>query len=95
MPTCKYGVALGSELNSSTGHLGDLGNAYEPHIRVSLFFSGMSWFDTSNFTSLAKTALSQAQKSIDKVLDIEQDGEGDGTSSVAVKGKPSSSFMET
>ena len=55
----------------------------------------MSWFDTSNFTSLAKTALSQAQKSIDKVLDIEQDGEGDGTSSVAVKGKPSSSFMET
>lgn len=33
----------------------------------------MSWFDTSSFSSFAKTALSQAQnlqKSIDKVLDI-------------------------
>ena len=33
----------------------------------------MSWFDTSGFSSYAKTALSQAQKSIDRVLDIEQD----------------------
>lgn len=33
----------------------------------------MSWFDTSNFASLAKTALTQAQKSIDKVLDIEEE----------------------
>lgn len=36
----------------------------------------MSWFDTSSFSSFAKTALSQAhnlQKSIDRVLDIEDD----------------------
>ena len=33
----------------------------------------MSWFDPSGFSSFAKTALSQAQKSIDRVLDIEQD----------------------
>lgn len=33
----------------------------------------MSWFDSSGFSSFAKTALSQAQKSIDRVLDIEQD----------------------
>ena len=32
----------------------------------------MSWFDSS--FSFAKTALSQAQKSIDKVLDIKEDG---------------------
>lgn len=31
----------------------------------------MSWFDSS--FSFAKTALSQAQKSIDKVLDIKED----------------------
>ena len=41
----------------------------------------MSWFDASGFSSFAKTALSQAQKSIDKVLDIEQDE----TSSAASK----------
>lgn len=34
----------------------------------------MSWFDTTAFTSYAKTALATAQKSIDKVLDIEDDG---------------------
>ncbi|XP_067044419.1 TATA element modulatory factor-like isoform X3 [Acropora muricata] len=36
----------------------------------------MSWFDTTSFSSFAKTALSQAhnlQKSIDRVLDIEDD----------------------
>ena len=30
----------------------------------------MSWFDTSSFSKYAKTALRQAQKNIDKVLDI-------------------------
>lgn len=45
-------------------------------------FSGnMSWFDSS--LSFAKTAFSQAQKSIDKVLDIseteqQQEGKGGG-----------------
>ncbi|XP_031563330.1 TATA element modulatory factor-like [Actinia tenebrosa] len=32
----------------------------------------MSWFDASSFTSYAKTALASAQKSIDKVLDIDE-----------------------
>ena len=34
----------------------------------------MSWLDSS--FSFAKTALSQAQKSIDRVLDIKEGGEG-------------------
>lgn len=39
-----------------------------------------SWFDTSNFASLAKSALSQAQKQIDKALEMAADGEdSDGT----------------
>ncbi|GLV42283.1 uncharacterized protein CBL_03020 [Carabus blaptoides fortunei] len=33
----------------------------------------MSWFDTSGFASLAKTALKEAQKTIDKALDIKDD----------------------
>ncbi|XP_041986284.1 TATA element modulatory factor [Aricia agestis] len=44
----------------------------------------MNWFDTSGLTSLAKTALKEAQKTIDKALDIqddsgdEQEGAADG-----------------
>ncbi|XP_068618483.1 TATA element modulatory factor isoform X2 [Battus philenor] len=33
----------------------------------------MNWFDTSGLTSLAKTALKEAQKTIDKALDISDD----------------------
>uniref|UniRef100_A0A1B0B779 TATA element modulatory factor 1 TATA binding domain-containing protein n=1 Tax=Glossina palpalis gambiensis TaxID=67801 RepID=A0A1B0B779_9MUSC len=33
----------------------------------------MSWFDTKGLASLAKTALKEAQKKIDKVLDIQED----------------------
>ena len=33
----------------------------------------MSWFDTSTFSKYAKTALKQAQKNIDKVLDIKDE----------------------
>lgn len=33
----------------------------------------MSWFDTSGFASLAKTALKEAQKTIDKALDIKDE----------------------
>uniref|UniRef100_A0A0B6YKV9 Uncharacterized protein n=1 Tax=Arion vulgaris TaxID=1028688 RepID=A0A0B6YKV9_9EUPU len=32
----------------------------------------MSWWDTSGLTSLASQALKNAQKKIDKVLDIEE-----------------------
>ncbi|XP_047503019.1 TATA element modulatory factor-like isoform X5 [Penaeus chinensis] len=35
----------------------------------------MSWFDTAGFTSLAKSALKEAQRTIDKALDIEEDTE--------------------
>lgn len=40
----------------------------------------MSWFDTSGFASLAKTALKEAQKSIDKVLDIKDEDINQDTS---------------
>lgn len=33
----------------------------------------MSWFDTSNIVSLAKSTLKEAQKTIDKALDITED----------------------
>uniref|UniRef100_A0A8C5R5S5 TATA element modulatory factor 1 n=1 Tax=Leptobrachium leishanense TaxID=445787 RepID=A0A8C5R5S5_9ANUR len=54
----------------------------------------MSWFNTSQLSSFAKQALSQAQKSIDRVLDIKEDetawadsiigsySEGSGSSSI-------------
>ena len=45
----------------------------------------MSWFDSS--FSFAKTALSQAQKSIDKVLDIKEEHGSPPT--VSASGKPS------
>lgn len=58
----------------------------------------MSWFQSTNLASFAKTALKEAQKTIDKALDIneEQQQDGDGqrsssarsaTNSAAVVGK--------
>ena len=39
-----------------------------------------SWFDAKNISSFAKTALNEAQKTLDKALDIkEEDGGGEGT----------------
>nr|XP_045617075.1 TATA element modulatory factor-like isoform X2 [Procambarus clarkii] len=35
----------------------------------------MSWFDTAGFTSLARSALKEAQRTIDKALDIEESDE--------------------
>ncbi|XP_066974183.1 TATA element modulatory factor-like isoform X3 [Macrobrachium rosenbergii] len=35
----------------------------------------MSWFDTAGFTSLAKSALKEAQRTIDKALDIDENNE--------------------
>lgn len=37
----------------------------------------MSWFDATGIASLAKTALKEAQKTIDKALDINEDGDVD------------------
>lgn len=40
----------------------------------------MSWFDATGFASLAKTALKEAQKTIDKALDIkDEEGDASGT----------------
>lgn len=33
----------------------------------------MSWFDTAGITSFAKSALTSAQKTIDKALDIQEE----------------------
>lgn len=43
----------------------------------------MSWFEASAFSSLAKTALVNAQKSIDRVLDIQEDENGSSGVSAA------------
>lgn len=44
----------------------------------------MNWFDTSGLTSLAKTALKEAQKTIDKALDIQDEsGEEEEAASAA------------
>lgn len=41
----------------------------------------MSWFDTAGIASLAKNALKEAQKTIDKALDIKEDVDDDGNAS--------------
>lgn len=38
----------------------------------------MSWFDATGIASLAKTALKEAQKTIDKALDINEDEDSNG-----------------
>jgi hypothetical protein len=38
----------------------------------------MSWFDTKQLTSFAKTALTEAQKTLDKALDIDEEGQEQG-----------------
>ncbi|XP_019641842.1 PREDICTED: TATA element modulatory factor-like [Branchiostoma belcheri] len=48
-----------------------------------IIFNKMSWFEPSSFTSLAKTALNSAQKSIDRVLDIQDEGGETGTGAAA------------
>ncbi|XP_061714846.1 TATA element modulatory factor [Cydia pomonella] len=54
----------------------------------------MNWFDTSGLTSLAKTALKEAQKTLDKALDI-QDESGEeeeaGASTSQMKSSPGES----
>lgn len=50
----------------------------------------MSWFDATGIASLAKTALKEAQKTIDKALDIKDD-EDDGN--VSVKSSSSTSSI--
>ncbi|XP_053147105.1 TATA element modulatory factor isoform X1 [Hemicordylus capensis] len=49
----------------------------------------MSWFNASQLSSFAKQALSQAQKSIDRVLDIQAEEEEEGEGSPQVGSAPS------
>lgn len=39
----------------------------------------MSWFDAAGIANLAKTALKEAQKTIDKALDITEEEEETGS----------------
>lgn len=55
----------------------------------------MSWFDATGFASMAKTALKEAQKTIDKALDIKEDVENDGTASVKSSSSTSSLSVKT
>ena len=43
----------------------------------------MSWWDSSSFSSFATQALKNAQKKIDKVLDIKDESDGSTTGSQA------------
>lgn len=54
----------------------------------------MSWFDTSGFASLAKSALKEAQKTIDKALDIKDEEQRQAASVQAPSGS-SSEFFES
>ncbi|XP_014257466.1 TATA element modulatory factor-like isoform X2 [Cimex lectularius] len=54
----------------------------------------MSWFDTTGFATLAKSALKEAQKTIDKALDI-QDEEGAKTKQSPTWGLQSGSSQST
>lgn len=45
----------------------------------------MSWWDTTGISSFATQALKNAQKKIDKVLDIKEDEAGGGTPTVTGK----------
>ncbi|CAG4946292.1 unnamed protein product [Parnassius apollo] len=51
----------------------------------------MNWFDTSGLTSLAKTALKEAQKTIDKALDIQDESSEEQDDPVLAKTKSKSS----
>lgn len=53
----------------------------------------MSWFDTTGFASLAKTALKEAQKTIDKALDIKEDDDGGGGSASDLRSSSSTSSL--
>lgn len=55
----------------------------------------MSWFDATGIASLAKNALKEAQKTIDKALDIKEDEDHDGNASVKSSSSTSSSSIKS
>ncbi|XP_055602697.1 TATA element modulatory factor [Uranotaenia lowii] len=55
----------------------------------------MSWFDTTGIANLAKVALKEAQKQIDKALDIKEDDEQDSIPAVPAGDVDSSARIKT
>ncbi|CAG7821186.1 unnamed protein product [Allacma fusca] len=55
----------------------------------------MSWFQSTNFASLAKTALKEAQKTIDKALDIKDENSAARTASVVAEPSPDIALTES
>lgn len=55
----------------------------------------MSWFDTSGIASLAKTALKEAQKTIDKALDIKDEELRQQPAAATLQLQPTTDFFET
>lgn len=55
----------------------------------------MSWFDATGFASLAKTALKEAQKTIDKALDIKEDEDDKNSSDLKSSSSTSSSSVNS
>lgn len=53
----------------------------------------MSWFDATGIASLAKTALKEAQKTIDKALDINEDVDNEPTRSDSLLSNSSTSDL--
>jgi len=51
----------------------------------------MSWFNASHLSSFAKQALTTAQKSIDRVLDIQEEEQWGDTTNPSFAGKFSNS----
>ena len=69
-----------------------MSNICYPLLRNRVKVIAMSWFNASGFSTFAKSAISQAQKSIDKVLDIKEgDGNGGTTGRLANTSKSKSS----
>ena len=46
----------------------------------------MSWFDTAGIASFAKSALTTAQKTIDKALDIQEEAESKKNKTTKIPG---------
>lgn len=53
----------------------------------------MSWFNASHLSSFAKQALTTAQKSIDRVLDIQEEEQWGDTTNPSFAGKFSNRWL--
>lgn len=55
----------------------------------------MSWFNASHLSSFAKQALTSAQKSIDRVLDIKEEDQWGDTTVMPYDGEKSDKVLAT